>query len=45
VIEENIIAIQKTTYPYKENIIILLATEARAPDGKKHAEHIIREYN
>jgi len=45
VIEENIIALQKTIYPYKENIVILLATEARAPDGATHAEHIIREYN
>jgi hypothetical protein len=45
VIEENIIALRDTSYPYKENIIVLLATEARAPDGARHAERIIREYN
>jgi hypothetical protein len=44
VIEENIIAILDTYYPYKENIIVLLATEARAPDGSRHAEKIIKEY-
>jgi hypothetical protein len=45
VIEENILAIQSTYYPYKKNIVVLLATEARAPDGKSHAERIIREYS
>ena len=44
VIEENIIAIQDTYYPYKENIVVLLATESRAPDGQKHAEKIITEF-
>jgi hypothetical protein len=45
VIEENIIALRNTVYPYKQNIVVLLATEARAPDGQKHAEQIIQEYN
>jgi len=44
VIEENIMAILATHYPYKKNITILLATEARAPDGQKHAENIIQEF-
>jgi cellulose synthase/poly-beta-1,6-N-acetylglucosamine synthase-like glycosyltransferase len=45
VIEENIIAIQATYYPYQKNIVVLLATEARAPDGASHAERIIREHS
>ena len=45
VIEENIIALKNTIYPYKENIVVLLATEARAPDGARHAERIIQEYD
>ncbi|MBX9808858.1 glycosyltransferase family 2 protein [Candidatus Gracilibacteria bacterium] len=44
VIEENIIAIQNTYYPFKKNIIVLLATEERAPHGQQHAERIIREH-
>jgi hypothetical protein len=44
VIEENILAIQATYYPFKKNIVVLLATEARAPDGTKHAERIIQEH-
>jgi hypothetical protein len=44
VIEDNILAIENTYYPYKKNITILLATEARAPDGQKHAENIIKEF-
>ena len=44
VIEENIRAIENTYYPYKKNITILLATEARAPDGKDHAEKIIQKF-
>jgi len=31
VIEENILSILQTEYAYKENITVLLATEARAP--------------
>lgn len=45
VIEENIFALQNIIYPYKENITILLATEARAPDGSHHAERIMREHS
>jgi hypothetical protein len=45
VIEENIVALRDTIYPYKENIVVLLATEARAPYGARHAERIIREYD
>ena len=44
VIEENIVAIQNTYYPFKKNIIVLLATEARAPHGQQHAERIIKEH-
>jgi hypothetical protein len=44
VIEDNILAIENTYYPYKKNITILLATEARAPDGQEHAENIIKEF-
>jgi cellulose synthase/poly-beta-1,6-N-acetylglucosamine synthase-like glycosyltransferase len=44
VIEQNIIALKNTYYPYKNNIVILLATEARSPDGATHAERIIQEY-
>ena len=44
VIEENILSIIATEYPYKENITILLATEERAPDAEKHAEKIIKTY-
>ncbi len=44
VIEENIMAIQATYYPYTKNIVILLATESRAPDGVSHATRIIHEH-
>ena len=44
VIKENILAIQATHYPYKKNIVILLATESRATDGERHAARIIQEH-
>ena len=44
VIEENILSIIANDYIYMENITILLATEARAPDAKWHAEKIIDVY-
>lgn len=45
VIEENILSIIVAKYPYKHNITVLLATEARAPDGQSHAERIIHEHS
>lgn len=44
VIEENILSLIHTTYCYKQNITILLATESRAEDAENHAKRIIREY-
>lgn len=34
----------KNDYPYMENVTILLATEARAPDAESHAAKIIENY-
>lgn len=34
----------KNDYLYMENITILLATEARAPDAESHARKIIENY-
>lgn len=45
VIEENVHAIIANEYPYRENITILLATEARAPDAENHAKKIIENYS
>lgn len=44
VIEDNVISLLETEYQYKKNITILLATEARVPEAKKHAEYIIEKY-
>ena len=44
VIEENVLSIVNAEYLYKENITLLLATEARAPNAQKFAEHIIQKY-
>lgn len=44
VIEDNVHSLLSTEYQYKENITILLATEARVPDAKEHAEYIIEKY-
>lgn len=40
-IEEAVRSVIETDYPHKRNITILLATEARAPDARDHAEKII----
>jgi Glycosyl transferase family group 2 len=44
VIEENILSLLATEYLYRENITILLATEARAPDAETHAQNIIKNH-
>jgi cellulose synthase/poly-beta-1,6-N-acetylglucosamine synthase-like glycosyltransferase len=44
VIEENILSLLATEYPYRENITVLLATEARAPDAETHAQNIIKNH-
>jgi hypothetical protein len=44
VIEENILSLLATEYLYRENITVLLATEARAPDAETHARTIIANY-
>lgn len=44
VIEDAVSSILATTYQYKKNITILLATEARVPEAKKFAEIIIEKY-
>lgn len=45
VIEENVIAILENDYPFMENVTILLATEARAPDAEGHAREIIKKFS
>ncbi len=44
VIEENILSIIATEYLYKDNVTVLLATEARAPDAEDHAKNIIKNH-
>ncbi|MBS9783917.1 glycosyltransferase family 2 protein [Candidatus Gracilibacteria bacterium] len=44
VIEENIKSLLANIYEYKQNITIILATEARAPDAEKNAKYIIEKY-
>jgi Glycosyl transferase family group 2 len=44
VIEENILSLLATEYLYRENITVLLATEARAPDAETHARNIIANH-
>lgn len=44
VIEENILSLIGTDYLYRENITVLLATEARAPDAEQHAKNIIKNH-
>lgn len=44
VIEEAVLSVISCEYRYKENITILLATEARAPHAVTHADRIIAEY-
>jgi Glycosyl transferase family group 2 len=44
VIEENILSLLATEYLYRENITVLLATEARAPDAETHAQNIIANH-
>jgi hypothetical protein len=45
VIEESVLSVIATEYRYRENITILLATEARAPDGETHARHIVENHS
>lgn len=44
VIEEAVLSVIHNDYRYKENITILLATEARAPHADSHAEEIIKNH-
>lgn len=44
VIEDAVKSLLETEYQYKENITILLATEARVPEATTHAEYIIEKY-
>lgn len=44
VIEEAIISLMSNDYRYMENVTILLATEARAPDAQDHARKIVNTY-
>lgn len=44
VIEDNIESLLRVEYPYRNQITILLATEARAPHGADHAKKIIEKY-
>ncbi len=44
VIEENVVALLANDYTFRENITILLATEARVPDAIENAEKIIAVY-
>ena len=44
VIEEAVLSIMKNEYRYMENITILLAIEARAPDAESHGQKIIENY-
>lgn len=44
VIDDNIRSIIKNSYPYKHNITVLLATEARGPNAIEDAEAIVEKY-
>jgi hypothetical protein len=44
VIEEAVLSLGRNDYRYMENVTILLATEARAPDAENHANEIITHY-
>lgn len=44
VIEDNVMAILNNEYPFMNQITILLATEARAPEAEKHAAAIIKKF-
>ena len=44
VIAENIESIIANDYPYKENIIVLLATEERGPGAMENADKIVSTY-
>ncbi len=43
-IEEAVLSVIHNDYRYKENITILLATEARAPHANMHAEEIVKNH-
>ncbi len=45
VIAENIASIIANDYPYKENIIVLLATEERGPGALENADKIVRDFS
>lgn len=45
VIEDAVKSILANNYAYKENIVVLLATEARVPTATEHAEYIIQKYS
>lgn len=44
VIDDAVASLVNTEYLYRENIVILLATEERASEAKKHAEFVIEKY-
>lgn len=44
VIEDNVISLVQTEYRYRENITVLLATEARVPTATEHAKYIVEKY-
>lgn len=44
VIEENVTAIIANDYPHMQNIVVVLATEARAPEAESHAAKIIENF-
>lgn len=44
VIEDAVKSLLANDYIYKENIVILLATESRAPNAEKYAKYIIEKY-
>ena len=43
-IEEAVLSIITNEYQYMENVTIILATEARAPDAESHAKKIIASH-
>ncbi len=45
VIEDNVTAILANEYPFMDQITILLATEARAPEAESHAQAIIAKFS
>lgn len=44
VIDDAVASLVANEYIFPENIVILLATEERAPEAEKHAEYIIEKY-